>query len=31
MKMKKMLVVRKSTFQLELDKIVSTSSKELQV
>ena len=29
--MKKMLVVRKSTFQLELDKIVSTSSKELQV
>ena len=31
MKMKKMLVARKSTFQLELVKIVSSSSKELQV
>jgi hypothetical protein len=29
--MKKMLVARKSTFQLELVKIVSSSSKELQV
>jgi hypothetical protein len=29
--MKKTLVARKSKFQLELDKIVSSSSKELQV